>query len=227
VLPAGQTFNGTGANLTATGATATVRPTEGAHRGIPTGETRDVSWFNADTPIGSTAQPTVSCSGGSTPTTTLPATTLPPTTLPPTTNPGTTLPPTTKPTTTLPPTTKPGSTLPPTTKPGTTLPPTTKPSVGACQATATVTSKFYGGYSLAVSVTNKSVNSLNGWTVVVSLPAGTKIANASNQLTSGTTFVATNPYDKGLLPNETRSLIWINVDSGTSTAAPSVTATCS
>jgi hypothetical protein len=205
-LPAGQTFQYTGSNLTPAGTTATVRPTEGGHRGIAPGGSVNVSWFNANSAVGvPPAPPTVSCSAAGSPVTTMPVTTSPVTTVPVTTVPVTT--------------------VPVTTSPVTTVPASTVPS-GGCQAVGTVSAKWFGGYAVAVSITNKSATVLNSWTVAVTLPSGHKIVQASNQFTSGSTFVAINASDKGISSNETRSVIWFNVDTGSSTAVPSISATC-
>jgi endo-1,4-beta-xylanase len=103
-------------------------------------------------------------------------------------NAGTTTPPTTVPPTTVPPTTVPPTTVPPTTVPPTTVPPTTQPPTGtkACTAAYSLTNSWSSGFTATVKVTAGSA-AISKWTVGLTLPSGTTIANLWNGTLSGTT----------------------------------------
>ncbi|BCL18014.1 endo-1,4-beta-xylanase [Micromonospora sagamiensis] len=94
-----------------------------------------------------------------------------------------------------------GGTTPPTTPPPTTPPPTTPPPVGACSATVSMNS-WTGGFVATVRVT-AGVVGLNGWTVGLTLPAGSTVTNVWSARSSGSTGALTFrnvDYNGQLLP---------------------------
>jgi poly(hydroxyalkanoate) depolymerase family esterase len=125
----------------------------------------------------------------------------PPTTTPPTTAPPTTRPPTTAPPTTAPPTTAPPTTRPPTTAPPTTAPPTTG-AAASCRVTDTV-SAWNTGLTASITITNTGSSTINGWSLVFTLPSGQTIVNgwnASYSPTSGQVTATNVSYNGGLAP---------------------------
>jgi endo-1,4-beta-xylanase len=104
-------------------------------------------------------------------------------------NAGGTTPPTTGTPTTTPPSTAPPTTTPPTTTPPTTTPPTTPPAGGGCTASLTV-NQWTGGFVTSVRVT-AGTTPLNGWTVVLTLPAGAAVTNTWSAQAGGATGAVT------------------------------------
>ncbi|MEU1886681.1 PHB depolymerase family esterase [Micromonospora rifamycinica] len=146
-----------------------------------------------------------------------PTTTPPPTTAPPTTPPPTTPPPTT---TAPPPTTTPPV---PTTTPPTPFPPTpTTPGPGAgCQVGYTVNA-WNTGLTTAVTITNTSGTTVNGWSLTFTLPAGQSITsgwNATYSPTSGTVVARNVSYNGTIAPGASVS-IGFQADHTGNTAKP-------
>ncbi len=115
--------------------------------------------------------------------------------------PPTTAPPTTAPPTTLPPTTTPPTTAPPTTAPPTTTPPTTS-APGACRVSDAVNA-WNTGLTENITITNTGGATINGWSLVFTLPTGQTITNGWNAAYSPTSgrVTATNlSYDASLPP---------------------------
>ncbi|ASW54909.1 PHB depolymerase family esterase [Plantactinospora sp. KBS50] len=121
---------------------------------------------------------------------------------PPTTAAPTTAPPTTAPPTTAPPTTAPPTTAPPTTVPPTTAAPTTAPPAGGCRV-ADVVNAWNNGLTENITVTNTGSSTVNGWSVVFTLPAGQTITgswNASYAPTSGQVTASNVSYNATIPP---------------------------
>ena len=136
-----------------------------------------------------------------------PPTTAPPTTMPPTTAPPTTAPPTTAPPTTAPPTTAPPTTAPPTTAPPTTMPPTTAPA-GGCRV-SDVVNAWNTGLTASITITNTGGSTMNGWSLVFTLPSGQTITNgwnASYGPTSGQVTATNVSYNGTLAPGASTTI---------------------
>ncbi|MFV2104616.1 cellulose binding domain-containing protein [Micromonospora sp. LOL_024] len=103
-----------------------------------------------------------------------------------------------------PPTTTPPTTTPPTTAPPTTPPPTTAPPPsGACRVGYTVNA-WNTGLTASVRITNTGGTTVNGWSLVFTLPAGQTITNgwnASYAPSSGAVTARNVSYNGGLAPN--------------------------
>ncbi|MEU8261886.1 PHB depolymerase family esterase [Micromonospora sp. NPDC048999] len=115
----------------------------------------------------------------------------------------TSTPPTTAPPTTAPPTTAPPTTPPPTTAPPTTAPPTTPPASGGCRV-AYVVNAWNNGLTTDVTITNTSAATINGWSLVFTLPGGQVITsgwNATYTPASGTVTARNLSYNATIPPN--------------------------
>jgi endo-1,4-beta-xylanase len=130
-------------------------------------------------------------------------------------------PPTTAPPTTAPPTTAPPTTAPPTTAPPTTTPPTS-PASGACRVTDTI-SAWNTGLTSQITITNTGTATVNGWSLVFTLPAGQSISsgwNATYTPTSGQVTARNLSYNGTLAPGASTS-IGFNANHTGNTARPS------
>lgn len=114
--------------------------------------------------------------------------------------------PTTPPPTTAPPTTPPPTTAPPTTAPPTTAPPTTPPpATGACRVSVTVNA-WNTGLTENLRITNTGSSTINGWSLVFTLPGGQTITsgwNATYSPTSGQVTARNMSYNGTIGPNAT------------------------
>ncbi|WP_157548314.1 cellulose binding domain-containing protein [Micromonospora sp. ATCC 39149] len=107
------------------------------------------------------------------------------------------------PPTTTPPTTTPPTTTPPTTTPPTTAPPTTPPPAGGCRVSYTVNA-WSTGLTAAVTITNTSATTVNGWSLAFTLPSGQSITggwNATYTPTSGAVTARNVSYNGSVAPN--------------------------
>lgn len=98
------------------------------------------------------------------------------------------------------PTTNPPTTN-PTTNPPTTTPPTTTGQPGACTATYRAINTWPGGFQGEVIVANNGSNTINGWTVSLTLAAGqaiTSLWSGTSAATTGSLTVKNASYN-GLL----------------------------
>ncbi|WP_229406932.1 PHB depolymerase family esterase [Micromonospora sp. NBRC 110038] len=117
-------------------------------------------------------------------------------------------PPTTPPPTTAPPTTPPPTTPPPTTPPPTTPPPTTPPAGEGC-AVGYAVNAWNTGLTAAVTITNTSGATVNGWSLAFTLPGGQTITsgwNATYSPTSGAVTARNVSYNGAIAPNTSVSI---------------------
>ncbi|MFV2009957.1 MULTISPECIES: cellulose binding domain-containing protein [unclassified Micromonospora] len=97
----------------------------------------------------------------------------------------------------------PPTTAPPTTAPPTTAPPTTAPPTTGCRVTYTVNA-WNSGLTTAISVTNTSTTTVNGWTLAFTLPSGQTITNGWNATyspLSGPVKASNVSYNGTIAPN--------------------------
>ncbi|MFI7437208.1 extracellular catalytic domain type 1 short-chain-length polyhydroxyalkanoate depolymerase [Micromonospora haikouensis] len=112
------------------------------------------------------------------------------------------------PPTTPPPTTAPPTTPPPTTPPPTTPPPTTPPAGGGC-AVGYAVNAWNTGLTAAVTITNTSGTTVNGWSLAFTLPGGQTITsgwNATYSPTSGAVTARNVSYNGTIAPNTSVSI---------------------
>jgi acetylxylan esterase len=106
------------------------------------------------------------------------------------------------PPTTQPPTTRPPTSAPATSAPPTSVPPTTQPPVGACRVTYTINS-WNTGLTASVTIANTGTTTINGWSLVFTLPSGQTITsgwNATYTPTSGQITARNMSYNAVLAP---------------------------
>jgi poly(hydroxyalkanoate) depolymerase family esterase len=115
---------------------------------------------------------------------------------------------TTTPPTSPPPTTPPPTTPPPTTPPPTTPPPTSPPPVGACRLTYVVNA-WNTGLTTSVTIANTGTTTVDGWTLVFTLPSGQTITsgwNATYAPTSGQVTARNMSYNGSLAPGASTNI---------------------
>jgi len=109
-----------------------------------------------------------------------------------------------------PPTTAPPTTPPPTTAPPTTAPPTTAPPTGdsTCKVTDTV-SAWNTGLTESISITNTGTSTINGWSLVFTLPDGQTISSgwsATFSPNSGQVTAKNQSYNGVLAPGASTTI---------------------
>lgn len=110
---------------------------------------------------------------------------------------------------------------------GTTPPssaPPSSPPPGGCAATYRTAGSWGGGFQGEVTVTNPGTTTLNGWTVTVTLPAGTTIGSLWNGVSTantGAVSVANASYNATLAAGQSTAFGFVATGS-----AAGITATC-
>jgi poly(hydroxyalkanoate) depolymerase family esterase len=124
------------------------------------------------------------------------------------------------PPTTAPPSTAPPTTLPPTTTPPTTTPPTTS-APGSCRVSDAI-SAWNSGLTENITITNTASTTINGWSLVFTLPSGQSIINGWNATYSPNSgrVTATNVSYNATIPAGGALTIGFQANHGGSTAAP-------
>ncbi|MDG4765934.1 PHB depolymerase family esterase [Solwaraspora sp. WMMD406] len=127
--------------------------------------------------------------------------------------------------TTAPPTTAPPTTAPPTTAPPTTAPPTTPPPSGACRVSVALDA-WNNGLVTNLTVTNTGSSTINGWSLVFTLPGGQNIIsgwNAAYSPSSGQVTARNAFYNGTIPPGGTTSLGFQATHTGNSARPTSYT----
>jgi poly(hydroxyalkanoate) depolymerase family esterase len=149
-------------------------------------------------------------------------TTPPVMTTPPRTTPPMTTPPMTTPPRTTPPVTTPPVTTPPVTTPPVTTPPITTGPAGGCRVTDAVNA-WNTGLTENITVTNTGSSTIDGWSLVFTLPGGQTITNGWNanySPSSGQVTARNASYNAGIPPGGTVTIGFQATHTG-NTAAPS------
>jgi hypothetical protein len=110
--------------------------------------------------------------------------------------------------TNTPPTTRPPTSAPPTSVPPTSAPPTSAPPVGACRVTYVVNA-WNTGFTASVTIANTGTSTINGWSLVFTLPSGQTITsgwNATYSPTSGQVTARSVSYNGNLPPGGSTSI---------------------
>ena len=110
--------------------------------------------------------------------------------------------------TNTPPTTRPPTSAPPTSVPPTSAPPTSAPPVGACRVTYVVNA-WNTGLTASVTIANTGTSTINGWSLVFTLPSGQTITsgwNATYSPTSGQVTARSVSYNGNLPPGGSTSI---------------------
>ncbi|MEU4219563.1 polysaccharide deacetylase family protein [Actinoplanes sp. NPDC026623] len=107
-----------------------------------------------------------------------------------------------------------------------TTPPSSTPATppGGCAATYRTAGTWNGGFQGEVTVANPGTTTLNGWTVTLTLPAGTTIGSLWNGVNTGTTgavSVAGASYNATLAPGQSTTFGFV-----ASGSAAGITAAC-
>jgi endo-1,4-beta-xylanase len=133
--------------------------------------------------------------------------------------------PTTPPPTTNPPTSGPPTSAPPTTPPPTTPPPTSPPPAGGCRV-VNMENAWNTGLVSNLTITNTGSSTINGWSLVFTLPGGQTITsgwNASYTPTSGQVTARNLSYNGTLAPGANTTLGFQATHTGNSAAPTSYT----